>query len=83
MFDRIVKDVIDEETYSDIPAVTQHISDALHYNFPMGSMEIGLTAVAAYKSFEKPNNITPETMKLAYILGWLIELVSDGALISY
>lgn len=38
-------------------------------------MERGLTTVATYKAFEKPENLTPENIKLANILGWIMEIV--------
>lgn len=61
-------------------AVIQRVLDGIYYNIPIGPMERGLTTVATYKAFEKAENLTPENIRLANILGWAMELVGISKL---
>lgn len=76
VFPDIVRDLTDAGRHTDIPEVTKRFVKVLQYNVPNGKKNRGLTTVVAYKMFEKPENLTPENIRLANILGWCIELVS-------
>lgn len=76
VFPDIVRDLTDAGRHTDIPEVTKRFVKVLQYNVPTGKKVRGLSAVVAYKMLEKPENLTPENIKLANILGWCVELVS-------
>lgn len=48
----------------------------LQYNVPHGKLARATYVRNTFKSFAKPEDITPENMKLVYILGWIVEMVS-------
>lgn len=52
----------------------------MKYNVPCANKAHGLSTVLAFKTFAKPEDITPENMKLATYLGWCIEMVSFNKL---
>ena len=47
----------------------------LQYNVPNGKKNRGLATILAYKMVEKQQNLTPENIHLANIMGWCIEMV--------
>ncbi|KAG5899528.1 hypothetical protein JTB14_008215 [Gonioctena quinquepunctata] len=81
IFPDIVRDLTDAGRHTDIPEVTKRFAKVLQYNVPTGKKTRGLSTVIAYKMLEKPENLTPENIKLANILGWCVELVSKNILI--
>lgn len=76
IFPDIVRDLTDAGRHTDIPEVTKRFAKVLQYNVPNGKKTRGLSTVIAYKILEKPENLTPENIRLANILGWCVELVS-------
>ena len=48
----------------------------LQYNVPNGKKNRGLATVLAYKMLEKKENLTPENIHLANMMGWSVEMVS-------
>nr|AFR31785.1 putative farnesyl diphosphate synthase [Tetropium fuscum] len=81
IFPDIVRDLTDAGRHTDIPEVTKRFAKVLQYNVPTGKKTRGLSCVTAYKILEKPENLTPENVKLANILGWCIELLRGFELI--
>ncbi|CAG9865009.1 unnamed protein product [Phyllotreta striolata] len=75
IFPDIVRDLTDAGRHTDIPEVTKRFAHVLQYNVPNGKKTRGLTTVIAYKMLEKPENLTPENIRLANILGWCVELL--------
>lgn len=53
---------------------------ALQYNVPRGKKNRGLATIFAFKTLAKPEDITPENLKLAQYLGWCVEMVSYRAI---
>lgn len=47
----------------------------MYTNLEGGKKNRGLTTVLAYKTFEKSENITEETLEQARMAGWCIEMV--------
>lgn len=47
----------------------------LQYNVPNGKKNRGLATVLAYKMTEKKENLTPESIHLANMMGWCVEMV--------
>lgn len=43
---------------------------------PNGKKNRGLATVLAYKMLEKKENLTPENIHLANMMGWCVEMVS-------
>jgi farnesyl diphosphate synthase len=76
VFPDIVRDLTDAGRQTDIPEVTKRYAKVLHYNVPNGKKNRGLATVVSYKMLEKEENLTPETIRLANIMGWCVELVS-------
>lgn len=52
----------------------------LQYNVPNGKKNRGLATVLAYKMLEKPENLTPENVHLANVMGWCTEMVINSNL---
>ncbi|XP_018578619.1 farnesyl pyrophosphate synthase-like [Anoplophora glabripennis] len=75
IFPDIVRDLTDAGRHTDIPEVTKRFAKVLQYNVPTGKKIRGLSTVIAYKMLEKPENLTPENIRLANILGWCVELL--------
>ncbi|RZC35164.1 farnesyl pyrophosphate synthase, partial [Asbolus verrucosus] len=75
VFPDVVRDLTDAGRQTDIPEVTKRYAKALHYNVPSGKKNRGLATVAAYKMLEKPENLTPENIRLANIMGWCVEML--------
>nr|QYV43139.1 farnesyl diphosphate synthase [Colaphellus bowringi] len=75
IFPDIVRDLTDAGRHTDIPEVTKRFAKVLQYNVPTGKKTRGLSTVIAYKMLEKPENLTPENVKLANVLGWCVELL--------
>nr|QNT17935.1 farnesyl diphosphate synthase [Colaphellus bowringi] len=81
IFPDIVRDLTDAGRHTDIPEVTKRFAKVLQYNVPTGKKTRGLSTVIAYKMLEKPENLTPENVKLANVLGWCVELLQAHLLI--
>ncbi|XP_072382647.1 farnesyl pyrophosphate synthase-like isoform X2 [Diabrotica undecimpunctata] len=75
IFPDIVRDLTDAGRHTDIPEVTKRFAKVLQYNVPTGKKTRGLSTVIAYKMLERPENLTPENIRLANILGWCVELL--------
>ncbi|GJQ66635.1 Fpps [Trypoxylus dichotomus] len=76
VFPDIVRDLTEAGKHTDIPEVTKWYTKVLQHNVPNGKKNRGLAVVAAYKMLEDSNNLTPEKIRLANILGWCVEMVS-------
>ncbi|XP_036344543.1 farnesyl pyrophosphate synthase-like [Rhagoletis pomonella] len=55
---------------------------ALEYNVPLGKKNRGLLTVLTYKNLVKPDDLTPENIKLAQYLGWCVEMLQCFFIIS-
>lgn len=53
----------------------------LQYNVPNGKKNRGLATILAYKMVEKKENLTPENIHLANIMGWCVEMVRSNTLV--
>jgi len=82
IFPDIVRDLTEAGRHTDIPEVTKRLAKVLQYNVPNGKKNRGLSVVAAYKMIETAENLTPENIRLANILGWCVEMVQSSFLIS-
>ncbi|CAH1100522.1 unnamed protein product [Psylliodes chrysocephalus] len=81
VFPDIVRDLTDAGRHTDIPEVTKRFAKVLQYNVPTGKKTRGLSTVIAYKMLEKPENLTPENVRLANILGWCVELLKASGVV--
>ncbi|XP_023013219.2 uncharacterized protein [Leptinotarsa decemlineata] len=74
-FPVIIKDLTDHDLFNIFPEMKNRLDRMMEYSSLAGNKSVPLTMLMAYKSFEKPEKLTDENMTLAYILGWLTELV--------
>nr|CAI5863586.1 unnamed protein product [Callosobruchus analis] len=77
VFPDIVRDLTDAGRHTDIPEVTKRFAKVLQYNVPNGKKVRGLSTVISYKILEKPENLTPENIRLANVLGWCVEMLKS------
>lgn len=52
----------------------------MQYNVPGGKKNRGMALVLSYKMLSSHTKITDENLRLSYILGWCIEIVSIFAI---
>lgn len=83
IFPDIVRDLTEAGKHTDIPEVTKWYTKVLQNNVPNGKKNRGLAVVAAYKMLEDPSNLTPENIRLANILGWCVEMVSEVVFVLF
>lgn len=76
IFPDLVRDLTEAGRHLDVPEIHKHYAKVLQYNVPTGKKNRGLAVVAAYKYFAKPEDLTPENIRFANILGWCVEMVS-------
>ncbi|CAH1956275.1 unnamed protein product [Acanthoscelides obtectus] len=77
VFPDIVRDLTDAGRHTDIPEVTKRFAKVLQFNVPNGKKIRGLSTVISYKILEKPENLTPENIRLANVLGWCVEMLKS------
>nr|AKM16734.1 farnesyl diphosphate synthase [Mylabris cichorii] len=82
VFPDIVRDLTDAGRQTDIPEVNKRFAKLLHYTVPNGKKNRGLSVVTSYKMLEKPENLTPDNIRKAIILGWCVEMLQSGFLIT-
>ncbi|XP_023220201.1 farnesyl pyrophosphate synthase-like [Centruroides sculpturatus] len=76
-FTFIVEDLINEEDIQDerIKDVFIRFKEILEYNIPHGKKKHALALVSTYKFLVKSKDLIEENIKLAYILGWCVEMI--------
>ncbi|KAG8223487.1 hypothetical protein J437_LFUL004955 [Ladona fulva] len=75
VFPDVVRDLTDAGRHLDVPDATKWYSKALQYNVPTGKRNRGLALVLSYRLLAHPDELTEESLKLARILGWCVELL--------
>nr|AHH34857.1 farnesyl diphosphate synthase [Epicauta gorhami] len=75
VFPDLVRDLTDAGRQTDLPEVNKRFSKLLHYTVPNGKKFRGLSVLTSYKLLEKPENLTPESLRRAIILGWCTEML--------
>ncbi|CAH0401274.1 unnamed protein product [Chilo suppressalis] len=73
-FPDIIRDLTETGKHNDVPEASKWLAKLLQYNVPNGKKNRGLATVLAYKMLEKPENLTPENVHLANIMGWCTEM---------
>ncbi|KAL4714999.1 hypothetical protein ACJJTC_003150 [Scirpophaga incertulas] len=73
-FPDIVRDLTETGKHMDVPEASKWLAKLLQYNVPNGKKNRGLATVLSYKMLEKPENMTPENIHLANIMGWCTEM---------
>ncbi|KAF2882273.1 hypothetical protein ILUMI_23893 [Ignelater luminosus] len=71
-FTYVVDDL--KKMHEEFPDFQKHYVTLLQDNVPHYKQATGFTVVAAYKSFEPLHNLTPESIRLANILGWCVDM---------
>ncbi|XP_038211603.1 farnesyl pyrophosphate synthase isoform X4 [Zerene cesonia] len=80
-FPDIVRDLTESDKHLDVPEASKWLAKLLQYNVPNGKKNRGLATVLAYKMLEKSENLTPENIHLANIMGWCTEMLQAYFLI--
>ncbi|XP_067015784.2 farnesyl pyrophosphate synthase [Anabrus simplex] len=75
VFPDIVRDLTDAGRHLDVPDATKWFAKVLQYNVPGGKKNRGLAVVFAYRMLTPPQQLTPENIRLAQILGWCVEIL--------
>ncbi|GBP64247.1 Farnesyl pyrophosphate synthase [Eumeta japonica] len=73
-FPDIVRDLTESRKHIDVPEASRWLAKVLQYNVPNGKKNRGLATVLAYKMLEKNENMTPENIHLANVMGWCVEM---------
>ncbi|CAK1551477.1 unnamed protein product [Leptosia nina] len=81
-FPDIVRDLTETDKHLDVPEASKWLAKLLQYNVPNGKKNRGLATVLAYKMVEKKENLTPENIHLANIMGWCTEMFHTLQLLS-
>ncbi|XP_061720504.1 uncharacterized protein LOC133527492 isoform X1 [Cydia pomonella] len=77
-----IMDTITTNTqFADVPEVGNWVKKTLDYNLGGGKKTRGMTTLLAYEKFEKPGNVTDETIHSAKMLGWCVEMLQAYLLI--
>ncbi|XP_063830679.1 farnesyl pyrophosphate synthase-like [Ostrinia nubilalis] len=79
LFPEIVAAVLNK--FASVPDIASRVKKMMEYNSAGGSKARGLMTVRAYQRLESPDKITDETMRLARILGWCVELFQTSLII--
>lgn len=82
IFPDLVRDLTEVGTHSDIPDAQKWFAKVLQYNAVGGKMNRGLAVSLSFKLLASQDQITPENMKKAHILGWCIELLQSFFLVA-
>nr|ALL35407.1 isopentenyl diphosphate synthase [Phyllotreta armoraciae] len=80
-FPTIVSDLSTSMNLENMKQATDRFALCMRNNVPNGKKVRGLTTVITYKLLEKPENLTPDNIRLANILGWFIELIEAAVVI--
>ncbi|XP_026321129.1 farnesyl pyrophosphate synthase-like [Hyposmocoma kahamanoa] len=78
----IVDTLVSNSKFAEVPEAASWVKKILDYNLAGGKMNRGLTTVMAYEMMEKPENITEDSLRLARILGWCVEMMQSYFLIA-
>lgn len=81
IFPDLVREVTETGKHLDVPEASKWIAKVLQYNVPGGKKNRGLATVLSYKILEKPENLTPENLRLANVLGWCVEMLQTFFLV--
>lgn len=76
VFPDLVRDLTEYSKKYDNTLAPKWFVRALQYNVPQGKKNRGLAAVLAYRMLSKSEDLTPENIRRAHYLGWVIEMVS-------
>lgn len=74
VFPDIVRDLTETGKHIDVPEASKWLAKLLQYNVPNGKKNRGLATILAYKMLEKKENLTPENILLANVMGWCVEM---------
>ncbi|KAL0869852.1 hypothetical protein ABMA27_006058 [Loxostege sticticalis] len=77
----ITESLVRSPKFSEVPEVGTWLKRVLEYNLSGGKKARGLTTVFAYEMLEKPENVTEESLRLARIMGWCVEMLQAYLLV--
>uniref|UniRef100_A0A1B6CCG8 Farnesyl pyrophosphate synthase n=1 Tax=Clastoptera arizonana TaxID=38151 RepID=A0A1B6CCG8_9HEMI len=87
VFDSHFPDIINDLTeldnrYYDVEMANQWFKKVLQYNMTGGSKVRGLSVVQSYRILAAPEDVIPENIKLANIMGWCVELLHTSLVLT-
>ncbi|CAG9795729.1 unnamed protein product [Diatraea saccharalis] len=77
----ITETILKNPKFTELPGVGSWMKKVLEYNVGSGKKSRGLATVYSYKMIEKPDNITEESLRLACIMGWCVEMLHSYLLV--
>nr|XP_023022105.1 farnesyl pyrophosphate synthase-like isoform X1 [Leptinotarsa decemlineata] len=80
-FPEFVEVLVNEELYGSVPKLKEQLREVVQSNIGYGNNVRGKATVAAYKAFEKQENLSTENIKLAVILGLCFRTAESSILI--
>ncbi|CAH2042351.1 unnamed protein product, partial [Iphiclides podalirius] len=79
---RVIDSLITTPKLLDVPEFSMWMKKILDYNLAGGKKNRGLTTVLAYETFEKPENITEESLRQSRTMGWCVEMLQAYLLMT-
>ncbi|KAG6451965.1 hypothetical protein O3G_MSEX007407 [Manduca sexta] len=73
----IIDSLVTNPKFAQLPELASWVKKVLEYNLKGGKKIRGVTTVLAHELLEKPENVTDETMRLARIAGWCLEMLQS------
>lgn len=71
----IINSIESNPKFSQVKDVSSWIKKMLDYTLVGGKRNRGLATVLAYEMLEKPEHITEESLRLARVIGWCVEML--------
>lgn len=76
IYPEIIQDITSIDHFHKLPDFASSVKSMLDHNLTPKYNANGLITVYAFKMIAKPEQRTPENIKLAILLGWCVRLVS-------
>ncbi|XP_061396816.1 uncharacterized protein LOC133332429 [Musca vetustissima] len=81
VFPEIVNEMVEITNKYSPNEISEWFARSLEYNIPHGKLNRGLLTVLTYKNLVKSEDLTPENIKRAQILGWCVEILHSFFLV--
>ncbi|KAG2462512.1 FPPS synthase, partial [Polypterus senegalus] len=79
LFVQIVNDLTEQDlNHPEVGDAIRRLKQVLEYNAPGGKRNRGLSVIASYRELVTPEQLTPENLQRALVVGWCIELDGIG-----
>ncbi|XP_039623161.1 farnesyl pyrophosphate synthase [Polypterus senegalus] len=83
LFVQIVNDLTEQDlNHPEVGDAIRRLKQVLEYNAPGGKRNRGLSVIASYRELVTPEQLTPENLQRALVVGWCIELLQAFFLVA-